>query len=82
MATVAEDEWTNELDAESTAIERRHDAVHESATFRPKDCATIGRIATTCRDGTFRVSQGLVNRSGMASYGRDLTAALHQKKRR
>ena len=39
MATVAEDEWTNELDAESTAIERRHEAIHERATFHPEDCA-------------------------------------------
>ena len=55
-AAMAEDGWTNELVEESEAIDRHQEAIHESATFRPKDCATIGCIATTGRDGTFRVS--------------------------
>ncbi len=84
LATMDEDEWTDELIEEAEAIEPRLDAIEAEvdarATFRPEDFAMAGCIATIGRDGTLQVIQGLVkpedmpNESGADTNGQDADA--------
>ena len=84
LATMDEDEWTDELVEEAEGIEPRLDAIEAEvearATFRPEDFAIAGCIATIGRDGTLQVIQGLVKpedmpkESGAAANGQDADA--------
>ena len=84
LATMDEDEWTDELVEEAEGIEPRLDAIEAEvearATFRPEDFAMAGCIATIGRDGTLQVIQGLVkpedmpNESGATANGQDADA--------
>ena len=84
LATMDEDEWTDELVEEAEGIEPRLDAIEAQvearATFRPEDFAIAGCIATIGRDGSLQVIQGLVkpedmpNESGATANGQDADA--------
>ena len=84
LATMDEDEWTDELVEEAEAIEPRLDAIEAEvdarARFRPEDFAMAGCIATIGRDGTLQVIQGLVKpedmpkESGATANGQDADA--------
>ena len=84
LATMDEDEWTDELVEEAEGIEPRLDAIEAEvdarARFRPEDFAMAGCIATIGRDGTLQVIQGLVKpedmpkESGADANGQDADA--------
>ena len=69
LATMDEDEWTDELVEEAERIEPRLDAIEAEvdarARFRPEDFAIAGCVATIGRDGSLQVIQGLVNPEDM-----------------
>ena len=69
LATMDEDEWTDELVEEAEGIEPRLDEIEAQvearATFRPEDFAMAGCIATIGRDGSLQVIQGLVKPEDM-----------------
>ena len=69
LATMDEDEWTDELVEEAEGIEPRLDAIEAEvdarARFRPEDFAMAGCIATIGRDGSLQVIQGLVKPEDM-----------------
>ena len=85
LVNLDDDAWTEELEAEGTAIEERLDAIEQAvdgrARFRRDDFAIAGAIATVGRDGTLQVIQGLVKpedlpkaAAGAAANGHDADA--------
>ncbi len=80
LVNLDEDAWTEELEAEGTAIEERLDTIEQAvdgrARFRRDDFAIAGAIATVGRDGTLQVIQGLVKPEDMpkADTGNDAGA--------
>ena len=69
LATMDEDQWTDELVEEAEAIEPRLDEieaeVESRARFKHEDFAIAGCIATIGRDGSLQVIQGLVRPEDM-----------------
>ena len=83
LATMDEDEWTDELVEEAEGIEPRLDAIEAEvdarATFRPEDFAMAGCIATIGRDGSLQVIQGLVKPEDMPKEsGSDANASARE----
>jgi ParB family chromosome partitioning protein len=68
LEETAEDEWTEELMAETAQLEERRDQLGETeglAVYAEKDRAIAGCIVTIGDDGDFCLHQGLVERSAM-----------------
>ena len=69
LVNLDDEDWTEELETEGTAIEERLDAIEQAvdgrARFRREDFAIAGAIATVGRDGRLQVIQGLVKPEDM-----------------
>ena len=79
LVNLDDDAWTEELEAEGTAIEERLDAIEQAvearARFQREDFAIAGAIATVGRDGRLQVIQGLVKPEDMPKADADNAAA-------
>ena len=64
LADVADEDWTDKLEAEAVALDRRmdelNDAVEARAQFSDEDLAIAGCIVTVARDGGLELVEGLV----------------------
>ena len=79
LATMDEDQWTDEMVEEAEAIEPRLDEieaeVESRARFKREDFAIAGCIATIGRDGSLQVIQGLVKPEDMPKDAGNAAAA-------